>query len=270
MDILTLIKQARHELPFMAYSLYVELLVAGDGGDVVIGNDILVRYFEISLKTLIKYRLVLVSGGWIEYIAGDGKGNKGLYKIAFQRVEQRVYAKGGEIILGTPFEVNTGKGLKGGAKGASKGCTPRKKVEEFKFENEGTEIWAKCVEVWFEFYKLHYKLSPTFENKEVAVFKNILKKLEKTTIEKQATWSAEYAPRILGRFLQVAKEDKWVSENFGLAQINAKYDNIINNALNGKQSKSNSSAGTMAAMHVQLSQLNAAYAQTRASGDGKD
>jgi hypothetical protein len=260
-ELIEQLKAVRSELPPMAVMLYVELLMMWmDGNDTVtVGNGTLMELLDVSDRTLCKYRDYLVSRGLIEYVSGGKKQHmKSSYKFIIQG--RKVGAKGRpkvELHV-SPLKVNTVLSLEpidvGGIQGRKAGA---KRYKDF-----DTEIWGKCCDVWFNFYKSKCNgISPTFGQKEVKLLKVIIERLQALTIEKGYKWDVDTATRILGRLFQVAGEDKWISENLGLSTINAKYDNIINNAINGKQ-QSNSKSHPMADMHAKLSRLNGGNIET--------
>jgi len=97
-------------------------------------------------------------------------------------------------------------------------------------------IYQKCVDVWFEVYELHYKIKPTYGAVEGKDLKAIVANLERRCFEKKLTWDIGYAENAFKKFLECARMDKWICDNFLLANLKRQFDKIIQYGINANKS----------------------------------
>jgi hypothetical protein len=88
--------------------------------------------------------------------------------------------------------------------------------------------WKVLVQIWFEFYKKKFVVSPTFNGAAAKNLKLILLGLENISKEKGFEWNEAFAKESLLHFLTKAYSDEWLKCNFLLNNLASKFDAIIN------------------------------------------
>lgn len=110
---------------------------------------------------------------------------------------------------------------------------PKRKKVAPKKEKE-TPHWKAICDQWFNFYKCHFVVSPTFNAVEGKHLKSILERFEKLAKAKdegeqiEFNWSEDRALRTFEKFLLNAWSDKWLQEHFLLKNLSSNFDAIIN------------------------------------------
>jgi hypothetical protein len=103
--------------------------------------------------------------------------------------------------------------------------------------------WPEMIELYFEFYKQRFFGSePTFDLSAPRDLKNILVALRTRADKSGAGWGLEVAKQRFLNFMTAAFEDKWLSENFLLFNINRQKDKIFAQIANPNKNKNG--AGT--------------------------
>jgi len=99
-----------------------------------------------------------------------------------------------------------------------------------KKEKKAPELyWNELVSVWFQFCKEKFNDVPTFDGSSPRDLKTIISTLRKRCEDTKHDWSYEAATGRFKHFLEYAFQDKWLSENFLLSNINRQKDKIFFN-----------------------------------------
>lgn len=89
--------------------------------------------------------------------------------------------------------------------------------------------WNDLVSVYFQFCREKFNDVPTFDGSSPRDLKAIVATLRKRCEESNHEWSYEAATGRLKFFLEYAYQDRWLSENFLLSNINRQKDKIFFN-----------------------------------------
>lgn len=118
-----------------------------------------------------------------------------------------------------------------------KKVAPKKKKEKTPPEAH----WQEMIKVYFDFYKERFfGEEPTFDGSAPRDLKSILTALRIRAEKKGLEWSLEVATNRFIKFLAEAYEDKWLTQNFILFNINRQKDRIFVNIANPNQNGRNS------------------------------
>lgn len=90
-------------------------------------------------------------------------------------------------------------------------------------------FWEPMKIKYSDFYKGKFELKPDFNSSEGKSLIGVLEKIKETADEKKVAWTKENAARYLERFLELAYEDKWVKDNFTLANIKKQFQILRDN-----------------------------------------
>lgn len=128
----------------------------------------------------------------------------------------------------------------------------QEKEKKSSAKKKETELqhWKVIVEQWFNFYKCHFVVSPTFNAVDGKHLKSIIERCEKLAKAKDTAeqieflWPEDRALRTFEKFLLNAWSDKWLQEHFLLKNLSSNFDAIINKKTVGNGNKQQSSSGS--------------------------
>lgn len=109
---------------------------------------------------------------------------------------------------------------------AEKTAGPGKTNTRKKTEAE-VPYWPAMVEIWFFEHKQVRQEEPTFDAAAGKKLREILKGLRKRTEQADLEWTEDRAKRTFQAFLNLAKQDKFLLENFDLRHLHQNQDKII-------------------------------------------
>lgn len=90
-------------------------------------------------------------------------------------------------------------------------------------------FWNDFVSVWFSFCKEKFNEIPTFDNSAPRDLKSIIITLRKRCEQSGHEWNLESATMRFRHFLDYCFQDRWLSENWLLSNINRQKDKIFFN-----------------------------------------
>ena len=89
--------------------------------------------------------------------------------------------------------------------------------------------WNELVAVYFDFCREKFNEDPSFDGSSPRDMKAIIKSLRERADKNNIQWSLEIALSRFRKFLEFAFQDKWLSQNFLLFNINRQKDKIFFN-----------------------------------------
>ncbi len=103
------------------------------------------------------------------------------------------------------------------------------KAKRVKKEPSPEPFWNDLVKVYFDFCRTKFHEEPTFDNSSPRDLKAIVKTLRERAEKSNIEWTLVTAQSRLWHFLNFAFQDKWLSENWLLSNINRQKDKIFFN-----------------------------------------
>lgn len=101
-------------------------------------------------------------------------------------------------------------------------------MAKIKKEKKAPEpFWNDFVAIFFEFTKSKFGDTPSFDNSAPRNLKNIVSVLRKRAEDKKVEWTYEVATSRFRHFLEWAYQDKWLSENWLLQNIDRQKDKVF-------------------------------------------
>lgn len=113
---------------------------------------------------------------------------------------------------------------------------PKTSVAKKAARQEVEPFWNELVAVWFAFGVEKFNIKPSFERDDPKIFKRIIQRLKKRAADQKVEWNVKSGPQRLRFYLEKAFEDKWLSENFLLSNLEKQFDKIIQNQTSKKPS----------------------------------
>ncbi len=89
--------------------------------------------------------------------------------------------------------------------------------------------WQALVDAWFGFVREKFGDEPSFARDDPKILKRIIGRLKKRAQEKAVEWVETAALERFRAFLDKAYLDRWLAENFLLANLEKQFDKIILN-----------------------------------------
>jgi len=199
-----------------------------------------------------KNRLKLA--GLIDFKAGDGRGI--IYQYEIKGIK-KVYQKNtlsdtlSERKSSTSININKNKTKSKTNNRAETKVSDEKDVfvngvEKKEILTGGAGYFNQLKSVWFVFYRGKFPVNPTFTAIDGSKLKSIEQKLRSKCKEFDSEWSEETAKELMAQLLTVAYSEKWLRENFSMANIDSQFNQIIVKSLkttHGAKAAENAFAG---------------------------
>ena len=88
------------------------------------------------------------------------------------------------------------------------------------------KYWKELVEVYYNFYMDKFGAKPDFTGQQPKTLKAIIEKMERSAEQISMEWTKDNAVKEFEHILSAAYDDKWLKENFMLANINIQYQKL--------------------------------------------
>jgi hypothetical protein len=100
-------------------------------------------------------------------------------------------------------------------------------MSKAKQEKKIEAFWKDFVDIFFDFCKQKYNELPSFDGSAPRDLKSIIISLRKRAEEKNVEWTYEVATTRFKSFLEHCYQDRWLSNNWLLQNINRQKDKIF-------------------------------------------
>lgn len=224
-------------IPWTAKVIFLEIhSFSEDGKECFMSNEYLGEFVDLTPTQVSRHISKLKAKGWIELVSFDGTRRvlKSLMTCGFPQSGIDKKRKAESKKNANPPKQKAQKPIDEKRKDTNTVNNTATNTT-YDFKND----YAFFTDLYFQFYELTFKTKPIFTEISGKKLKEILKKLETKNREsitraetenrdlRTVLWSKERAAKLLVHFFRLAITDKWLKENFELANLDSKFNSII-------------------------------------------